>query len=68
MEKREKAIGYGYIIADVDGRVQLHTLRSNRTECWKEFAIVKDRAMKMGFRAVPVWIEEHEPKADAAGD
>lgn len=60
-EQRQKAIGYGYIIAFPSGRVILDTLRSNRGECWKSFVgnstIAKCKAE--GFRAVPVWIKEH---------
>jgi hypothetical protein len=34
---RERAIGYGYIIADGCGTVKLDTLRKTRKDCWSVF-------------------------------
>ncbi len=76
MKKRktpERALGYGYVIADDNGRIQLSTLRSNRTECWNAFGSVsfindskakKAHYKKMGFRCVPVWVQEHLQKGN----
>jgi hypothetical protein len=58
---REKAIGYGYIITDEQGRVQLHTLRSNRQESWNSLSSKQEMRRewkKRGFRCVPVYLEE----------
>lgn len=68
MKTPELAIGYGYVIADDDGRIQLDTLRSNRTACWDAFGsksfiddpkAKKAHYKKLGFRCVSVWVREH---------
>jgi len=62
-QERKKAVGYGYVIADAKGRIQLYTFRPNRAECWAAFLMVSDpaekkRAMSEGFRAVPGYFRE----------
>lgn len=74
MAKEEKtggyaASGFGYIITDPDGRVQMSTLRSNRIECWRAlcfplptgrtFKETKKHYQKMGLRCAPVRIQEY---------
>ena len=58
----KKAFGMGYIIADSDGHLQLHTLRSNRSESWRALGVKdrKDRELwkSRGFRCVFVIIEQ----------
>ena len=61
-EPEKKAFGMGYIIADAEGRLQLHTLRSNRAESWQAFG-AKDRREReiwksRGFRSVFVIVEQ----------
>jgi hypothetical protein len=61
-ELPKKIFGLGYVIADVDGRIQLHTLRSNRPESWRAFG-AKDRnerevLKRRGYRCVFVRVEE----------
>jgi len=59
-------LGFGYIITDEQGFLQLHTLRSNRAACWGAFCgkhyteakedhtrlMTRTRLKKMGFRCV----------------
>jgi hypothetical protein len=61
-ETPKKAFGMGYIIADHDGRLQLHTLRSNRSESWRELG-ANDRKQRdfwktRGFRCVFVIVDQ----------
>lgn len=66
----EKALSYGYVIADNNGWIQFSTLRTNQTECWNAFGSVsfidnpkekKKHYKKMGFRCTRVRIEEVLP-------
>ena len=61
-ETVKKAFGMGYIIADSDGRLQLHTLRSNRAESWQAFGAKERKEREVwksrGFRCVFVIVEQ----------
>lgn len=55
-------VAYGYVVADNEGRVQLHTLRGNASESWaalvghKTTRSERSRYKKMGFLTVSVFV------------
>lgn len=61
-QNRQKAVGYGYVIADEQGRIARGEFRSNRSDAWRDFlglingipiADEIKKAKKEGFRCVP---------------
>lgn len=57
-----KETAYGYLIFDSEGRAQLQTFRSNRSECWAAFVGIEDERRRsnaiktwkrLGFRCLP---------------
>lgn len=67
--KTQRAIGYGYILANQKGQVFLEYLRSNRVEVWRALLGSHTKAEREkykreeGWRVVPVWIKEHVTEA-----
>ena len=59
---QEKAFGMGYVIIDAQGRIQYHTLRTNRAECWQAFGVTakleRDKWKRRGFRCEFVTLEQ----------
>ena len=57
---------YGYIIADDEGRVQMQTFRTNRSECWQAFVATGDRKAairrmkRIGFHCIRVEMQGAE--------
>jgi hypothetical protein len=65
MKTRKDVNTYAHLIADEEGRPQLHTLASSAPKAWRRLwgrQLTKEemkRLKKQGFRAQSVWIKSY---------
>jgi len=70
--KRENVGTCGHIIADANGWVQLHSLRSSPAKAWEALyackltASERDRLRRQGFRSEMVWIESFHKRPEGS--